>query len=473
MPLPRGRAYIDWTQGSIPLNLLKLSWPMIVGSSLNMLGPLIDVIWVGKLGSAAVAGVGVAGIAVQMVMSAMMGMVTGMRALIARYMGAGDLEMANHVATQAMFVSTAVSVVMAVVGFFIAAPILRLMGLQPDVVSEGAAYLRIVFLSAIPMSLRFMAEGSMQAAGDSMRPMIITAAYRAVHVLFCPFLVLGLWIFPKMGVSGAAWMNMISQTIGLVLAMWVLFTGRTRLRLDWQALVGGHPAEGGGEGAPARSRFHVDKDVVWRLAKIGFPSSIMGVQMSLGAFIMIRLLSPFGTTAVAAHAIWARVDMMLMMPIMGLGMGAGVLAGQNLGAGHPERAVRSGWIAAFIAQGFLLVAAGAITLWAEPIVRVFNSEPAVVTMAASFLRIATVMYLVFAMSPVLQNCVAGAGDTVPPMVIALIGTWVIQLPLAFLLPRLTDLGVNGIRWAMVVTAYLGTIAFTLYFVSGRWRHKGV
>lgn len=150
LPLKRPGFGIDWTQGSIPLNLLKLSWPMMVGSSLNMVGPTIDVMWVGKLGEAAVAGVGVAGIALQMVMSGMMGMATGMRAMIARYIGAGDLKNAENIATQAMIFNGIISTVLAAVGFVLAEPILRLMGLEQEVVTDGAAYLRAVCLMPSP-----------------------------------------------------------------------------------------------------------------------------------------------------------------------------------------------------------------------------------------------------------------------------------------------------------------------------------
>jgi putative MATE family efflux protein len=445
---------IDLTQGSIPLNLLKLSWPMIVGSGLNMLGPTIDVMWVGKLGSSAVAGVGVAGIVIMVIMSAMMGLVTGMRALIARNIGADNVRDAVNVATQSIVVSGIIAVVIAAAGFFLATPLLSLMGLEAEVVDEGAAYLRMVFISAIPMMLRFMCEGSMQSAGDSFRPMTITIVYRAIHIALCPFFIFGWWIFPQMGVTGAAFTNIISQSIGLAISVWILTTHRTKIHLTFKG-------------------FRIDWNTIWRILKIGIPSSIMGVQMSLGNFILIKLISPFGTSAVAAHTIWQRVDMLLMMTVMGLGMGGGILAGQNLGAGKPERAVKSGWTAALMGQGFLILCAVLIFFGAEIVVRLFNSEPALVETASSFLRIAASSYLVVAFLYVFQYCISGSGDTLPPMIFGIVGTWLIQLPLAYFLPKLTGWGIYGIRWAMAITAVLMTIGFTLYFISGRWKRKVV
>jgi len=454
LPLGRPGFGVDWTQGSIPLNLLKLSWPIMVGSSLNMLGPTIDVMWVGKLGEAAVAGVGVAGIAIQMVMSGMMGMATGMRAMIARYIGAGDLKNAENIATQAMIFNGVISTLLAVAGYMLAEPILRLMGLEQEVVAYGAAYLRVVCLSAIPMSLRFMCEGSMQAAGDSFRPMTVTVVYRLFHIALCPFLVFGWWIFPRLGVAGAGVTNIFSQTLGLVISLWILYSGRTRLRLIVKGI-------------------HIDWGAIWRIIRIGIPSSVMGIQMTLGAWVLILLISPFGTMAVAAHTIWQRIDMVLMMPVMGLGMGAGVLAGQNLGAGKPDRAVRSGWIAALIAEGFMLFWAIVIVLLAEYIVRLFNTDAGLVDMGSTFLRIACAYYTVFAFAPVFQYCISGSGDTLPPMILSIVGTWVLQLPLAYLLIHVTNWGVYGIRWAMAINAIVGTSGFVAYYISGRWKRKAI
>src|SRR4030042_5364579 len=121
-----GRADRDWTQGSIPRNLWSLSWPMVITNSFMMLGPTIDMIWVGKLGSASVAGVGVSGMAVMMVNGAMMGLAMGMRAVVSRYMGAGDMRGAIHAAGQGFSISASFAVTMALIGIFLAEKILRL-----------------------------------------------------------------------------------------------------------------------------------------------------------------------------------------------------------------------------------------------------------------------------------------------------------------------------------------------------------
>jgi putative MATE family efflux protein len=197
----RGR---DFTKGSIVRNLLSLSWPMIVGNSVNMIGPTVDMIWVGRLGPDAIAGVGVSGIAVMLAQSGLMGLFQGLRAMVARYIGAGEEEKANHAARQAIVIGVISSVALALIGIFFAESILRLVGVAPEVVDESANYLRIQFIGMTAMSFRMMAESIMQASGDALTPMKIAVAFRLLHVVLSPLLIFGLWIFPKMGVNGAA-----------------------------------------------------------------------------------------------------------------------------------------------------------------------------------------------------------------------------------------------------------------------------
>ncbi len=451
----RGAAFArDWTKGSVFRNLLSLSWPMIVGGSLNMLGPTIDMIWVGRLGAAAIAGVGVSGMIVQLVNSMMWGLFTSLRAIVARYVGAGDDKTAIHVARQALVISVSFSIIMAVIGILFAERILIVMGLSPDVVAQGAPYLRINFIGTVTMTFRMMTEATMQASGDSVRPMWIAVFFRLFHITLSPFLIFGWWFFPRLGVSGAATTNIFSQGLGAGLGLWFLFSGHTRLRLTLR-------------------NFRVDPNIIWRLVKLGLPASVTGMERNLGNLILMWFMTPFGTLAVAGHTIGQRVEQFLQNPAMGLGQGAGVLAGQNLGARQPQRAERTGWLGAGFASGVMLVASLAILRWAESVVHIFSSDPELVKLASTFLRIACAYYTVMGLTSVFQQCINTAGDTLVPMAIMLANMWLVQVPLAFLLPRVTSLGVYGVRWAIVAGTVTGAIVYTAYFRTGRWKRKKV
>src|SRR4030042_3807222 len=314
--------------------------------------------------------------------------------------------------------------------------------------------MRIQFIGMTAMAFRTMAEGAMQASGDSSTPMKIAVGFRLVHVVLAPVLIFGWWIFPKMGVNGAAITNVISQSLGTVLAFWFLMTGRSRLKLTLK-------------------NFHLDTSTIWRIVRIGIPASVMGMEQNLRGFIFIRFMAPFGTIAMAAHTLLSRIEMILFMPAFGLGMAAGVLTGQNLGANQPDRAAKSGWTAAAIVEGFVILACIALLLWAEVAVRAFTSDPELIELSATFIRIGVAGYVTMGLAAVFQQCIVSAGDTVLPMVFNLVAGWLGQLPLAYFLPKVGDQGVYGVRWSLVIPMVLGTIVFTVYFRMGKWKLKKV
>jgi len=399
-----GRARRDWTQGNIFRNLLSISWPMAVTQGLMSLGPTIDMIWVGKLGGAAVAAVGVAGVVVMLVMGLMMGFTTGMLALISRAIGAKDFPMANRVAQQAAVVSAIYAAAIALIGQFLGQKILLMITSDPDIVRLGTAYLRIEFVGGATMVFRMTMDVIMQASGDTVNPMWIAAVYRGFHVILCPFLVFGWWIFPELGVSGAAYTAVIAQGLGVILGLRVLLSARSRIRLGFKG-------------------FQFDMGIIWSIIRIGFPASISGIQRSLSQFFLQLFIAPFGAAAMAAHVITQRLEMFIFMPAMSFGMGAGVLVGQNLGANKPERAEKSAWIAVALVEGFIVIASGVMLLVTGPAVRIFSSDPALDAVAIQFVHIAIAGWVLMGFMFVLMACLQSAGDTMPTMIISIVTTW--------------------------------------------------
>jgi putative MATE family efflux protein len=442
----------DWTTGSVVGNLLTLAWPVVISSSLTMLGPTIDMMWVGKLGADAIAAVGLSGMVIMVVNGLMMGLFTSLRAMVARCVGAGDEKGAVHAVQQAFALGAVFSIIMAVVGILLSKQMLMLFGAEANVVEEALPYNQMQFVGIVTLTLRMITEAAMQSSGDTATPMRIGVFFRLFHIAFCPFLVFGWWIFPRLGVTGAAVMNVISQSVGGALGVWFLFAGRTRLRVT---LAG----------------FHVDLNNMWRQVKIGIPASINMVLRSLLGLVMMKFIVPFGTFAVAAHSLGQRIDAFLDVGASSLGAAGGVLAGQNLGAGKQERAERTGWLAVGLATGFMLAVAIVVLIWPENVVRLFGTEPGLVEIASNFLRIATVGFLVMGPAAVLTSCLNGVGDTMIPLLASLVTMWGLQLPLAAFLPRVANLGVYGVRWAMVIALAMRAFTYIFYFRLGRWKRK--
>ena len=213
--------------------------------------------------------------------------------------------------------------------------------------------------------------------------------------------------------------------------------------------------------------------MIWRMVKIGIPASINSMERGLVNLIMMKFIIFYGTLAVAAHSLLQRIEALLHMPSMGLGQASGVLAGQNLGAGQPERAEKGGWIAAGLVTAVMALGSVVVLFWAENLVRMFNSEPGLVEIGSTFLRIQIVGSLMLGLASVLTQCLNGVGDTLIPLLASVTTMWGVQLPLAYFLPRVTNLGVYGVRWAMVIALGMRALTYTVYFRMGRWKRKQV
>jgi putative MATE family efflux protein len=444
----------DWTQGSIIGNLLALAWPVVISQGLTMLGPTIDMVWVGKLGADAIAAVGLSAMVIMVANALMMGLFTGLRAMVARCVGAGDEKGAIQASQQAFVLGAVFSIIMAVIGIFLSKQMLMLFGAEAKVIEEAIPYNRIQFVGMVTMTLRMITEATMQSSGDTAAAMKIGVIFRLFHMTFCPFLVFGWWVFPRLGVSGAAIMDIISQGLGGALGVWFLLSGRTRLRVTL-------------------ADFHLDFNNIWRQVKIGIPASINMVLRSLVGVVMVIFIVPFGTFAVAAHSLSQRAEAFLEVAALALGNAGGVLAGQNLGAGKPERAARTGWLAVGLATGFMLVIAIVILVWPEQVVRLFGTEPGLVEVGSKFLMIATVGFVMMGPAAVLTNCLNGVGDTMIPLLASLVTMWGLQLPLAVFLPRVANLGVYGVRWAMVIALAMRAFTYIFYFRLGRWKRRKI
>lgn len=444
----------DWTKGSIFKNLLLLSWPMTITQVLMSLGPTIDMVWVGKLGTIAIAAVGVSGVAVQLAQGAMMGLNNGVRALIARFVGAQDIPSANRVAQQAVIVCITFSVLTGVIGIFLAEEIVSLVTTNVDIITLGASYLRIQFVGAITINFRLLMDVIMQGSGDSINPMQIAIVFRLFHVALCPFMIFGWWIFPELGVQGAAYTSVISQCLGIMLGLRILLSNKSLLRLSFRD-------------------FHIDFGIIWRIIRIGFPSSIAGIQRSLSQFLLQRFIAPFGAVVLAAYTISQRIEIFFMMPAMSFGMGAGVLVGQNLGAKQPDRAQKSAWMAVFVVEMFMAIVCLCLFIWTTPVIRIFNSDPVMDATASRFIHIAIAGWSVMGFNFILMNALQGAGDTMPTMIISIVTTWLITIPLAYFLPKITGWGFIGICWAMALSMIAGSIANVVYFRMGRWKTRRV
>ena len=446
----------DLTTGSIPRAILALALPMMLGNVVRTTFSLVDYAFLGRLADseAAQAAVTVSGNVMILLFTIFMGIATASAAMVSRAIGRKDQERADHVAAQSLLLTISVSIIVGVIGFIFAPELLGLLRAKGKTLAFGIQYLRIMFLGVVAILSLFIGAGIMRGAGDAITPLVISLVAGVVNLALDPILIFGLIGFPRLGVRGAAIASVTGWVLAFFIGLAVLVSGRTRVRLRLRA-------------------FKPDFTILWTIVRIGVPNAIQMSLRSVMGVVLMGLVMGFGTEAVAAFGGAERLQRMGFMMTFGLAAASATLVGQNLGAGKPDRARRS----ALVAMGMGLAVMGALAavtfVLARGFLGVLGSQPAVIEMGTVFLRITAPGLLFAAVGIVLSRAVSGAGDTVPPMVIALVGLWAVQVPLAFNLSSIPALGVKGVWWAGVAASFVLMAMTATYFFTGRWKRKKV
>lgn len=444
----------DLTKGSVPRNLWFLSWPQVSEGALTVVDQVADLLWAGRLGYQAIAGLGVAQIVIMVAMTARMGLESGMRAMISRAIGARQVRYANHVLQQSLILQTMLAALMIAFGFLLTEPILRVLGLSPAVMEQASGYMKVQFVAMSMMGYQRTMGASLQAAGDSITQLKAIGLTRVLHLGLSPLLAFGIWVFPDMGLTGMGVANLVAQVAGSSIVAYVLIRGRSRLQLSFK------------NAAP-------DFPLIWRLIKVGAPASVTNVQRGLSQLAMVGIIAPFGDGAVAAFAMTRRAENVVNHGSRGFGRAAGALAGQNLGIGQKSQAYSSVlWALAYSAAASAVVALCFI-LAPGPITSFFSSDAEFVSAAATWLRILAFGYISMSCVQVFTQAFNTTGNTVAPMVITFGTMWGIEVPLAFGLSHLDSLGQFGLPWATVAASATRLVMFAFYMKQGRWLKTGM
>jgi len=419
---------------------------------LQNLQSIIDLYFVGSLGNSAVAAVSASGTVLFIMTPVLMGASVGIIAMVSRFIGQGDPEQASQTAGQSLTLAMLFGSVIALTGLFFSPELFALMKTPPEVVAAGLSYLQISLCFSFTMFILFLGNAAMQGAGDAWTPMKIMAFSNIINIVLDPLLIYGPGIFPRLGVSGAAWATVIAQSLAALLSLGLLSRGRGRLRLS-------------------RHDWLPNGNLCWRIAKIGLPGAGQMLLRSLMNATMFRFVSPFGTSALAGYSVSTRINMMILMPAFSFGNASATMVGQNLGAGRPGRAVRAAWAAVGIELVIMLAASLALFFAAPFFLKIFLQEPEAIRIGTQYFQIEAPFYVFSAISIVLSRALSGAGASLAPFLINAFTLWGVQVPLAYVLSM--RFGTMGIWSAMATTQVTHAILVTAWFNLGRWKEKKV
>lgn len=444
----RGDEY-DYTTGSINKAIVILSIPMVLEMAMESLFALVDAYFVAKVSPDAIATVGLTETVITLVYAIAIGISTAPVAMISRYIGQKDEAAASRVAKQSMYLAVGVSLLMGVPGVIFAEDILRFMGGSEALIASGVNYTRIAFGSNVVIMLLFLLNGIFRGAGDAAYAMRALWIANGINILLDPLLIFGWGPIPAMGVTGAAVATTIGRGVGVAFQLYVLFGGRGTIQLR----AGG---------------WRLDWDLLRRLGRIASSGALQYIIASASWIFLMRIISTFGSEAVAGYTIAIRLIIFTLLPAWGLSNATATLVGQNIGAGQPQRAIQSVNIAAWMTGAFMLVISIIYLLFTPTFIRFFDTTPDVVTAGVAALRIFAIGYVVYGFGMIYIQAFNGAGDTRTPMLINIVSFWLVEIPLGYLLGIVFQMGVVGVTTAVVISESLLTLMAWVLFKRGKW-----
>ncbi|PWJ59464.1 putative MATE family efflux protein [Dyadobacter jejuensis] len=437
-----------FTSGSINKAIFLLAVPMIMEMIMESLFAVVDIFFVSKISIEAVATVGLTESVITLVYSVAIGLSTAATATIARRVGEGKIASAQRAVGQVILFSLVISTLLALVGGYFAGDILRMMGADETVIREGTTFARIQYLSSPVIILLYALSGALRGAGQASTAMRSLVIANGLNMMLDPILIFGLGPIPAMGVTGAAMATVIGRSVGVAYQLYALRHSKMAFRV---------------------------KDLIpyWamlrNLVRIAAGGTGQFLVASASWIFLTRILAEFGSDVVGGYTIAIRVIMFTILPAWGLANAAATLVGQNLGAGKPQRAVQSVWQCARYNLYFLLGLGLVLFLAAEPIVGWFTSNVEAIATGQQALQVLCLGYGFYAYGMVISQSLNGAGDTRTPTILNLICFWAIQIPLAYSLSLLWELGPLGVFAAVPISeAFLATLGIW-WFRLGKWK----
>jgi len=448
-------------EGPLLAAVWHIAWPTMVQNMIGGLQGMIDHAMVGHyVGYRGNAAIGVSWQIFLVVIVFISSLFTGMSVLVARFAGAGDDDKVDRTIYQAFITAAALSLgVLAPLGFFLTPSLLNLVNAAPDVQAEALPYLRIMFLYSFGMLIFFMLGGALRSAGDARTPMRLGVIMTVLNVVFNVVLIRGLGPIPAYGTAGAAMGTVLASGIVSAYAVYKLYK---------RAWVAGFP-----QGGP----YNPDWPIIRALFRFGLPTGIQGIAMNIGGVFMLSFIGSLAHSAAAQAAFavsYGQLFSLITWTSVGLMGAAATVAGQNLGAGFPDRAREGVSLAARIGL-YSAITVGVLFLFMPRLLlAAFGLEdPIVVDIGVTLLRVLSVSGLFITVALTYTGGLQGTGDTKSPLYISIISQVIVPLGICFAVQRLGHLDPIDI-WLAILAGHITRCTLSVIrFNQGEWRNIAV
>ncbi len=431
-------------------NIFILALPAIMEMSLNTLVGVADTLMISHfIGKEALAAVGFANQIIFMLIFIFSSFNAGATAMISRSYGEKNYQRMDKILAENLTLNLLIGTIITFVTFTFAGSILNVYEITPIVKSYGVSYLKIVSLGQFFMFITFASAAALRGAGDTRTPMLITGAANILNIIGNYFLITGSWIFPELGVAGAALSTTIARGIAAFLYIYLFWQGKRHLRLRIHLLK-------------------LSSKILKPLWKLSYAAAIEQFFMQTAFLINGIFISKLNTVSEAAFRILLNIESISFMPTIGIAIATTTLVGKHLGAKDPEESLRTGFTAA--GMGALLGSAIALFYFVFPIfvLSVFTTEKEVIDASLFTIRLMALNQPFLAFMIIMTGALRGAGDTKSAMYITIMRLWLLFIPLSYFFILKTDFGVAGV-WLAEITSFL-VFSFVIYlrFKSMKW-----
>lgn len=440
---------VELTSGSINRSIFSLAIPMVMELVMESVFVSVNLLIIAKLGDKVLGLVGITDNYINFAYAIAVGLGIAAATLTARRAGEKDKEGMGRTAQYIILLALFFAVLIGGVSCFFASEIVDFLGINASTVTEGVSFSRLVFLSIGLVILRLSVNGLFRGAGDADIAMKSLWICHISNIIFALILVFGLGFIPAFGLMGLAYATVLSRLLGVLYQAFVLMSGKTSISI--------------------RVPLQLDIPLLQKILKLAFGGLVQYIIPTSSWLIMVKIISTFGTTALAGYIIAQRIASVATMPAWGIGNAAGVLTGQNLGAGEPERAEKTVWRAGTINMTYLVLVALFWQIAAEYVVKFFTTEPEVARYAVQYIHVVSMAYLLLGFTMVISRALNAAGNILQVTLLYLVMFYVIQLPLAYLLGVRFQWELRGIFTAIVSSEIVLAVLFLMIFKNGKWK----
>ena len=452
------------TSGGIPIEELikdpklinkrvwQLAWPAMVELLLSTLFSMVDMIMVGRISYQALTAVGLTNHPTMLALAVFQALNVGSTALVARFIGPGDIKNAKATVRQSLVLVTILGVVVSIGGYLLSPAIVTFMRAEPDVYPMSVSYLQIVSLGWLFTTISLNVGAILRGSGDTMTPMRYNLLSNLLNVVGNYVLIFGKFGFPAMGVAGAALSTTLCRGVAAFLALRAIFNKNRNI------------------GVSLKDDYRIDKNLLERLISIGLPSAMEQFLLRLGQVFFSRAVAGLGTAVYAAHQTAINISSLTFTPGQAFGMAATTMVGQSLGAKHPDVAEKAGLVAR--RMGLIIALAIAIVLFffGYDVALLYVDDPEVARAAANALKILAIMQPMQSTQFILAGALRGAGDTRWPLYSTAIGIWGIRVVLVHVF---IAMGLMGAWVAQLCDQAFRAVFIYTRYKSGAWKHSKV